>query len=49
LVKRITETQANLIKPGKHKIISTSPYTNEDIRSNIRAVIVKDLKAATQE
>lgn len=46
----LTPVQAALLKPGKNKIISTSPYTGDDIRTNIRAVILKDIQmAATQQ
>lgn len=45
----LTPAQAFLIVPGVHKIISTSPYTGQDVRSNIQAVILKDLKTAVKK
>jgi len=44
---RLTPVQAALIKPGQHKIISTSPFTGQDVENNIKTVILKDLIAAT--
>lgn len=45
----LTPTEANLIKPGTHKVVSTSPYTIDDIRSNMRSVIIKDMKTAVDK
>ena len=45
----LTPIQASLIKPGKHKVTSTSPFTGEDIQNNIKAVILKDLKVAVTQ
>ncbi len=44
---RLTPVQAALIKPGQHKVISTSPYTGQDVENNIKMVILKDLIAST--
>lgn len=41
---KLTPEQASLITPGTHRIVSTSPFTGEDIRANMRAVILKDLE-----
>jgi len=43
----LTPEQARAIKPGTHEIVSTSPYTAEDVRADFRAVILKDLRNAT--
>lgn len=40
----LTADQASAITPGTHKIVSTSPYTADDVRNNMRAVIIKDLQ-----
>lgn len=44
----LTPTQANMIKPGKHTITSTSPYTALDAQANVQNIIVKDLRASLQ-
>ncbi len=44
---KLTPEQARAIKPGVHEIVSTSPYTAEDVRADFRAVIIKDLRNAT--
>jgi hypothetical protein len=45
LVKELnlTPDQAKAIVPGTHKIVSTSEFTADDIRNNLRAVILKDI------
>jgi hypothetical protein len=42
----LTPEQARAIKPGMHKIVSTSPYTAGDIQQNFRAFILKDIKSS---
>jgi hypothetical protein len=42
----LTPTQANLIQPGMHRIVSTSPYTAGDVQANFRSIIIKDLKSS---
>ena len=51
LVKELnlTPEQIALVKPGTYTITSTSPFTSEDIRSNMRAVILKDIKSAIEK
>ncbi|MFA4874349.1 MAG: hypothetical protein WC956_02810 [bacterium] len=39
----LTAEQSKLIAPGQHEIVSTSEFTGEDIRNNLRAVILKDI------
>jgi hypothetical protein len=41
----LTPDQTKAIQPGTHKIVSTSPYTAEDVQRNFRAFILKDLKS----
>lgn len=38
--------QAKAIKPGTHKVVSTSPYTATDVQQNFRAFILKDIRTA---
>lgn len=45
---KLTPEQANLITPGTHRIVSTSPFTGEDIRANLRAVILKDIESVVK-
>jgi len=42
----LTKTQANMIQPGVHRIVSTSPYTAGDVQANFRSIILKDLKSS---
>ena len=48
LVKELglTPDQAKAIAPGAHRIVSTSPYTADDVDQNFRAFTLKDLKSA---
>ncbi len=39
----LTPEQAQAIQAGSHKIVSTSPYTADDVKGDFRAVILKDL------
>lgn len=45
----LTPTQVDLIRPGKHTITSTSPYTFEDVRANFQDVIIKDLASTIKK
>jgi len=42
----LTPEEAKVIKKGKHKIVSTSPYTAGDVEDNFRAIIIKDIQGA---
>lgn len=45
----LTKTQANMIQPGMHRIVSTSPYTAGDVQANFRSIILKDLKSSLKK
>jgi hypothetical protein len=45
----LTAEQAQLVEPGMHKIVSTSPYTAGDIKADFQQMIVADLKAAAEK
>ncbi len=45
----LTDDQAKALKPGPHKITSTSPYTVDDVQKNFRNVILKDLQMAAKK
>jgi len=46
---KLTPEQIAMVKPGTYKVTSTSPYTSTDIRTDIRAVILKDIKMAIEK
>lgn len=45
----LTSTQSGMIKPGMHRIVSTSPYTAGDVQANFRQIILKDLKSSMRK
>ena len=45
----LTPEQASLITEGTHTITSTSPYTADDIRGDLLAVVLKDLKTVIEK
>ena len=45
----LTKEQARMIKPGMHRIVSTSPYTAGDVQANFRQIILKDLKSGMRK
>ena len=51
LVKELglTPDQAKALKPGEHKIVSTSPYTAGDVQAGFRSFIIKDLQTAVKK
>lgn len=42
----LTDEEAKLIQPGTYKIYSTSPFTGPDMRTDMQAIILKDIKSA---
>jgi len=46
---KLTKEQANMIKSGMHRIVSTSPYTAGDVQANFRSIIIKDLKSSLKK
>lgn len=45
----LTPTQSGMIRPGMHRIVSTSPYTAGDVQANFRSIIIKDLKGSLRK
>jgi hypothetical protein len=45
----LNQAQANALKPGTHKIYSTSPYTGDDIRTIIRSAVLEDVAKTVKE
>lgn len=45
----LTADEAKMLKPGKHTITSTSPYTVSDVRSDFHQLIINDLKNAVHK
>ncbi len=41
----LTDQQCASLKPGYHKITSTSPYTAGDVQGDFRSIIIKDIAA----
>lgn len=45
----LTPEQAATIEPGHHKIVSTSPYTAQDVDNDFMSVIITDLRQAANK
>jgi uncharacterized protein (DUF433 family) len=44
----LTPEQLEAIKPGYHKVVSTSPFTAADIKADFQSVIIEDIKQAVE-
>jgi len=45
----LTPEETKMLTPGQHRVVSTSPYTVGDIKSDFRQIIINDLKTSVRK